>query len=408
MPQVPTGKMESKLRSYYLQWVAGIPRHADDLESYLDEFRDGSRRIIAGYGGRTVSAGYSLNFPPPKELKLSPVFNKVYDDMRLTAVRASIASGLNAKDAARAMLNAGMDKEYYKLERVARTETVSAYWANQWEQIAGLEDQMYMVWGSERSSRTCDYCRSKNGMEVRDPTIRDHPNGRCTLIPKLRPDREKFRMPEESAAPGVYRDIHKRSSQDGFVKWWLDEFGGKGAYIWNEAFRRGNVEEKWLPDKQLKRVNEVYRCRVNNTVGSLAQHLVAHGAVRSRKRFGVWRGESSQGLWETAPGGSVKTLYSTTSTSVDLGEASCRLGDGGGVLYALDVLPGNLLLPGRYNEGELILVPGSRIQVVQDTLVGVSRLAIKGVPDGTRLIQGYVLPPVVGEPYYGGGTYRVG
>jgi hypothetical protein len=83
------------------------------------------------------------------------------------------------------MLNAGLDKNYRKLERLARTETVSAYWKNGWDSIADLP-LLVMVWGAENGHRTCDYCLSRDGLVIEDGNIRDHPNGRCTPIPTLR------------------------------------------------------------------------------------------------------------------------------------------------------------------------------------------------------------------------------
>lgn len=136
-------------------------------------------------GGQAASLGALAGFPVPKTLELSPFLGKVYDDMQQAAISASITAGLNSRDAARQMLNAGLGKSYRKLERLARTETVSAYWKNQWDSTADLP-LLVMVWGSEESKRTCDYCLSREGLVVEDSAIRDHPNGRCTLIPTLR------------------------------------------------------------------------------------------------------------------------------------------------------------------------------------------------------------------------------
>jgi hypothetical protein len=186
MGTVPTGRLERELRKLYLQWLAGLP-YRQDLDAYLEEFEIKSRRLIARLGGQTASLGALADFPVPKTLELSPVAGVVYNEMRQAAISASITAGLNAKDAARAMLNAGLDKGYRRLERLARTETVSAYWLNQWNSVASLQgDNIVMVWGAERGKRTCDFCISRDGLVVEDRNIRDHPNGRCTLIPTLR------------------------------------------------------------------------------------------------------------------------------------------------------------------------------------------------------------------------------
>ena len=43
-----------------------------------------------------------------------------------------------------------------------------------------------MVWEAEFGPRTCEWCLARDGLVVEDPNIRDHPNGRCTLVPTLR------------------------------------------------------------------------------------------------------------------------------------------------------------------------------------------------------------------------------
>lgn len=185
MGTVPTDKLERELRKLYLVWLAGLPRHTDDTAAYIDQFKRDSTLLIARLGGQAASLGALGDFPTPKLLELSPKAGVVYDQMQQAAIQSGIAAGLQATDIARQMLNAGLDKSFRKLNRLARTETVSAYWKNQWDSVADLP-AIVMVWGSEESKRTCDYCLSRDGLVVEDPNIRDHPNGRCTLIPTLR------------------------------------------------------------------------------------------------------------------------------------------------------------------------------------------------------------------------------
>lgn len=184
MATIPTSKLERELRKLYLQWLAGLPYH-QDIQMYLEEFEERSRRLIRRMGGQVASLGALADFPVPKTLELSPVANVVYNEMKQAAISASITAGLNATDAARQMLHAGLDKSFRKLNRLARTETVSAYWKNAWDSTADLP-LIVMVWGAERGKKTCDYCISRDGLVVEDPNIRDHPNGRCTPIPTLR------------------------------------------------------------------------------------------------------------------------------------------------------------------------------------------------------------------------------
>ena len=80
--------------------------------------------------------------------------------MELAAIRAGVGQGLNARSIAKHMFDAGMDAEFYKLERLARTEVVSAYWAHQWDQASDLD--LVMVWSAESGKRTCPWCLAKD------------------------------------------------------------------------------------------------------------------------------------------------------------------------------------------------------------------------------------------------------
>ena len=184
MATVPTNRLERELRKLYLQWLAKLPKQKD-VPSYIDKFQRDSTRLISRMGGQVASLGALADFPVPRTLELSPHVGTVYDEMKQAAIKASITAGLNSKDAARQMLNAGLDKSYRRLERLARTETVSAYWKNSWDSVADLP-LLVMVWESEKGPRTCQWCDARDGLVVDDPNIRDHPNGRCTLVATLR------------------------------------------------------------------------------------------------------------------------------------------------------------------------------------------------------------------------------
>jgi hypothetical protein len=177
--------MERELRKLYLQWIAGVSVDSTDLDAKLLSFQTRSAALISKMGGQAASLGALGDFPVPKTLALSPVAGVVYDDMKQAAISASITAGLNSKDAARQMFNAGMGKSYRRLERLARTETTNAYWKNSWDSVADLP-LLVMLWSVERGPRTCQWCISRDGLVVDDTNIRDHPNGRCTLIPTLR------------------------------------------------------------------------------------------------------------------------------------------------------------------------------------------------------------------------------
>ena len=181
MPTIPTGKMERELRRLYMQWVHQLPNHERDLHSYVAKFQKQSMDLIERMGGDVARLGALADFPAPKRLDLSLHVGTIYSDMELAAISAQIGTGLNPTDTARALVRSGVDKSYRRLERLARTETVRAYWKNAWDSIDGLG--LVMVWGAERGPRTCEWCLERDGMVMDSSNVRDHPNGRCTPLP---------------------------------------------------------------------------------------------------------------------------------------------------------------------------------------------------------------------------------
>ena len=224
MATVPTGRLERELRKLYLAWVRGLPANAHRLQAYIDEFRHNSLALINSLGGQAARLGVSADFHAPRELDLALTAGKIYDDMHLAAIRSGMATGLNPRDVAKAMLDSGLDGSYYQLERLARTETVRSYWANQWAEADGLG--LVMLWGAERGPRTCPYCLAKDGLLVTDRTIQDHPNGRCTLVPTL-PDQVPLRSkganphfdrrPWDGSLPGPMQQVLGRGTDHALV-----------------------------------------------------------------------------------------------------------------------------------------------------------------------------------------------
>lgn len=181
MPTIPTGKLERELRRLYMRWVHQLPRHQHDLHNYIDKFQRESMDLIERMGGDVARLGALADFPAPKRLDLSLHIGTIYSDMELAAISAQIGLGLNPRETARELVRAGVDKSYRRLERLARTETVRAYWKNAWDSIEGLD--IVMVWGAEDGPRTCAWCKERDGMVMESSDLRDHPNGRCTPIP---------------------------------------------------------------------------------------------------------------------------------------------------------------------------------------------------------------------------------
>lgn len=184
MGTVPTGRMERELRALYLRWLAGLP-NAQDITAYIALFEQQSRELIGRLGGRAASLGALGDFPAPRYLELSPVAGVVYNQMEQAAIQAGLIVGLGSTDTARQLLNLGLEKGFNRLKRLARTETTNAYWQNTFRSVEKLPD-IVLLWSSETSPRTCKWCIERDGLVVDDPNIRDHPNGRCTLVPTTR------------------------------------------------------------------------------------------------------------------------------------------------------------------------------------------------------------------------------
>lgn len=184
MSGVSTARLERELRALYLRWVRSLPGSADPAAS-LHGFLKQAWGTILRYGGVTAFGGTSAGFPEPTDMPLDAVWGHVVDAFKEAVLRGGWAVGMHSKEIARRLRDAGIDQAYHKLERFARTETVRAHWQRQWADAEGLDD-IVMVWGAERGPRTCPWCLAKDGLVVQDKTIRDHPNGRCTLVPILR------------------------------------------------------------------------------------------------------------------------------------------------------------------------------------------------------------------------------
>lgn len=185
MPTIPTGKLERELRAMYLRFLYGLAFDGSNVQDKINSFEQRSQDLIERLGGHVASLGALADFPVPKRLDLSPHIGTIYSDMKQAAIQAGIIAGLQSTDVARAMFNAGMDKSFNRLHRLARTETVSAYWKNAWNSISDLPN-LVMVWGAEDGPRTCQWCKERDGMVMAGDDLRDHPNGRCTPIPTLR------------------------------------------------------------------------------------------------------------------------------------------------------------------------------------------------------------------------------
>lgn len=416
MGTVPTTKLESLIRAYYLRWVAGIPKHEDNLDAYIDDFGTKVTEIIKRQGRGVVRASESAHFPAPKPLPLSFDPAKAVAEMKQAAIRSGIATGQHPREMARAMLNAGFDGAYYKLERQARTEVTSAYWAHQWKQVKDMPD-IQMRWSVETGPRTCKWCWSKDGLIVDDDTLRDHPNGRCTLEPVLTPD-YAFKTPASVPAvnktgitrPAIFpaRDAtvpelplpDVTSTAQWFRRQWASGMfmSPRDQSPWEQA--RTSLKAPWWPEgiNTLEKINKVLTGDpVPSEVGPMATWLrnTAHPLPR---RMGLYRGEAAGDA--TADTWLAPTAL-TTQADYALGVAVSQAEiNPTGIVYMLDVPRGTRVIAGQLAEGELILPPGYSIKII-----GEDRIQVEGKT--IRVIKAQLVSPIVGRPYYGEGTYNV-
>lgn len=72
--------------------------------------------------------------------------------------------------------------------RIARTEMLDAHRAANRQQVANNSAVTSVAWHAELGPRTCPSCLAKHGTEYPPgtPGPFDHPNGRCTFIPKTK------------------------------------------------------------------------------------------------------------------------------------------------------------------------------------------------------------------------------
>ena len=182
MATVPTGRLERELRKLYMTFVQNLPDDPIDVDEKLKRYIADSTTLISRMGGDISRMGVSAGFPAPKLLDLDLWPARIYKDVEQVVVRAGIATGLNAKDIARAMYRQGVDSARWRLNRLARTEVVGAYWKNQRAEAADLG--LVLLWSAEKGKKTCEWCLERDGLVAEDG-CRDHPNGRCTLVAVL-------------------------------------------------------------------------------------------------------------------------------------------------------------------------------------------------------------------------------
>lgn len=200
---VPTSDMETELRKLYMRFTSSIDENTADITDRVQAFNREAASIIKQHAEDVRPEG----FPAPSPITVSIDMSTVTGVLENALTSAGIAAGMNAREIARAMRGAGIAKTWTSLETLARTEVVQAYWRKSWESAGQYvrDGSMQMVWSAEQGPRTCPFCLAKNGMVVKDPTVVDHPRGRCTLIPRLTHTMDPVNPPALSYQPDWLR-----------------------------------------------------------------------------------------------------------------------------------------------------------------------------------------------------------
>lgn len=405
MPTIPTGKLELELRRLYFRWLSHLGDEAN-MDKAVDRFEKQSIDLIERMGGQTARLGALANFPAPRRLDLSPHIGTIYSDMKQAAIQAGIQAGLNATDVARAMFRNGMDKSFHRLNRLARTETVSAYWKNAWDSIADLPE-LVMVWGSEDGPRTCAWCRERDGMVMESSQLRDHPNGRCTPIPTLRsmveykgsvdaggriyqdPEWGKDSSLPESLGPGSYREASydDDSLPSMFTDEWGDDieneaasyYGGDGYKVINKGLR-----EKGKVPKDVRGLADELRSIIRR--GQTSENLIVHrgmGEPGLARIFGLERDWTKGGdfPFETLVGKAFteKGFLSTWAPGEGLNTQSSFI-DNAAVMWDISLPAGTRgsKLGGLAGENEFLIPPGANL-VIHNVAKSGNKTIIKAV-----------------------------
>lgn len=182
MATVPTGDLDEALRVAYSDFIIKLTRESVDIDKEMDLYLDRVSKAIKHHGGSIVARA-TTGFTTPTPIDLDEQLAPYRDKLKAAIVKGGITAGLNANEIASALVTSGVSTIHHDMARLARTEVVAAYWQDQWKEAEELD--LVMVWSAEDGPRTCPYCLAKNGLVVEDKTIRDHPNGRCTLVPTL-------------------------------------------------------------------------------------------------------------------------------------------------------------------------------------------------------------------------------
>ena len=322
-------------------------------------------------------------------LELSPSLRGAYSDIEEALVKGGIAAGVGARDVADAIQASGVNKAYHKLERFARTEMVSAYWKKTWDEAEGTG--LSLLWQAEEGPRCCTYCKAKEGLVVTDKNLRDHPNGRCTLVPVDLDDGL------DDPVEGVIPDIPEPSTPLGKhirSRW-------QHSYTMTQYWRENWSNPEAPPFPEYDAPSGV---SLPKNVSALMSEIAAdfHALGQATR---VWRAETSSLVDRYPMRGAVIEWTAPSAVSVNEVEAASRIGavalpGDQTVVWVLRASAESRGMPGNIGEGELIMMAGSRV-LVED-------IEERSTPSGEVVyITGIVYPPAVGGVYYTEGSRKL-
>ena len=193
----------------------------------------------------------------------------------------SLAAGLGPRETAR-LLRRQFGAGLARALTISRTETLRAYREAMHRNYEANDDVIDgWVWLAKLDTRTCAACWAMHGSEHSlDERLNDHPNGRCTAVPKLKPWRAlgvdiPDRRPVVEPGPTAFERLPDKGQervlgkaayaayQDGAVT--LEQFARRRrSASWGDTLQAASLEVlvgKELAQKYIRAVHEALRRR---------------------------------------------------------------------------------------------------------------------------------------------------
>lgn len=165
-------RLELKLRSNWLSWMDSLGSQLPDPDQ-LSTFLSSQSKLIFT----------SVHHYYPDQVTVPPSLQSAGDTLYRGLIQSALASSAGSVEVAEAIRRKSLDLSLYKAETIARTEMVRSHWSRSWEDAQEfIPSDGLMFWSSERGPRTCSSCLARNNTVISDPSVQDHPRGRCAPI----------------------------------------------------------------------------------------------------------------------------------------------------------------------------------------------------------------------------------